>query len=373
MLRHKGVGAYTARLLHGLHRHCPELTFRVLLPEDLKSTADEFPGVVFEFVSGRPPLRGAIVADIYWAHRIVSVALQKYPDAIFHSPAEIWSIRRPRRSIVTLHDCIYRFFPSLLGGRLRKWWWFATEKYASKCDLVLTVSECSRNDLQHHANIPAKKLRKIYSWVGQSDRRGGAEPGDWETLVHRYQLPPTYILYLGGYNCNKNVERLIQAYGRARLANDLPPLVLAGGIPPGHLHPAVCDVRTTIEQTGLSSGAILTIGPIENADLNNIIRNARFLVFPSLYEGFGYPVAEAMSLGTPVIAANRTSLKEIVRNTHCQFDPTDVTAIAQKLNEAHRNPIAFRSALPPECSETQGIAAYLACISEVENTPSSTC
>jgi glycosyltransferase involved in cell wall biosynthesis len=362
LLRQKGAGAYVARLIHGLRRRT-EGGFRVVVPASLRpAIAAEFPEDVFDFLPGRPPVARGVAGDIYWNLTIMRHIARHYPEAVVHAPGEVWAPWRPRRLVVTLYDCIYRHFPRLQGGRLRRWWWRATERYAARADRVLTISRHSERELEAQAGVAAERIRVVYPWVDtfpEEGRRAG-EPAE---VMARYGLPPDYLLYVGGFNYNKNVDRLIAAYARG--AGALPPLVVAGCVPPADVRLAVCDVRGAMAAAGLDDRQVRLIGAVAVEDLAPVMRRARLLIYPSLHEGFGYPPAEALAVGTPVIVADGTSLPEVVRDPVCRFDPTDVGAIAARMIEASAAPDRFRRPLPEEFTERYGIERYLAVLAEL--------
>ncbi|HVU23816.1 MAG TPA: glycosyltransferase family 1 protein [Opitutus sp.] len=369
LLRHKGAGVYTARLIQALERRWPG-RFRAVVPEALRADLTaEFSAENFDFIPGRPPLARGVAADIYWNLAIMRHITRRYPRAVVHAPAETWSPRRPRRLVTTLYDCIYRHYPRLRGGWLRRWWWRATERYASRADRVLTISEHSRRELVQLAGIPADRLRVIHPWVDTFAARARAADAGAARVVARYDLPPEFLLYAGGYNINKNVERLVAGYARASGKAPLPPLVLIGGIPPADPRLAVCDVHGAIAASGLPAGCVRLPGPVATADMATVMQRAKLLVHPALHEGFGYAPAEAMAVGTPVLVANATSLVEVVREPHCRFDPMDVDAIAAKLLDANAAPAKFRVPLPPEFTEAAGMTAYLATLDECDHAP----
>ena len=357
-IRHKGVGAYTVRLIMTLREHAPDLDFRVLLPEVCRAKAEGLPEDVFLFVNGRPPIERSLGQDIYWNHRLAGVARQRFPKAIYHSAGETWSLHKPERLIVTLHDCIYRHFPRLLGGRVRKWWWTSTERYARRADIVLTDSEASRTDLITHCGIQPARCRILYPWIDARFTPARAQR-DAEAVRAKYGLPPRFLLYVGGYNINKNIEFLIEAYALARRRDaTLPPLVLAGGIPTD-LALAVCDVHGAIQRAGLAPAEIVAPGFIDEADLPGLYRAASLFVFPSLYEGFGYTPAEAIAVGTPVLAADATSLKEVIPWPENRFPLDDPATLAHLLVAATNDPAPFRRELPAAFRSEFGIRAYV--------------
>lgn len=362
LLRQMGTGVYTARLIHGLLRRAPERALRVVVPAELRAqVCSEFPEEIFDFLPGRPPINRSIARDIYWNMAVARHVGRRHPAAIFHAPADMWAPVRPRRLMVTHYDCVYRHFPRMQGGLVRRWWWFATERYARRADRALTLSQHSRADLIRLARVPEERVRVIYPWVDTF----ASEVERGQPSASHAGMPEEYLLYVGGYTCNKNVERLIAGYARARRVRSLPPLVLVGAIPPRHPALAVCDVQGAIEEAGLSPEHLRLVGPVRGAALPEVYRKAKLFISPSLHEGFGYPPAEAMAMGTPLIVADRTSLVEVVRDPRCRFDPTSIDAIAGKILEAEADPHRFSCSLPGEFTEAAGIRAYLELIDEL--------
>lgn len=246
-------------------------------------------------------------------HAVVSNHLlrfvrEHYPNAIFHSPGPIVGLTKPAKTVVTLHDCIYRHFPQY-NGRLffRRILANCAERFAASASLVLTDSEFSR-DLIQWARIPRSKLRVLSPWVG-NEFLNTIPSEEIEAIGEKFKLPRRFWLYLGGYDYRKNVEFLLFAYALAARKRPLPPLVLAGKIPAGQ-HRSHCGVEGAQREAGLAETQVLKPGIIPARDLSALYRAAALLIYPSLMEGFGLPPAEAMAIGTPVLASNPSSLPE---------------------------------------------------------------
>lgn len=358
-----GLGVYTRRLIQGLLRNPSSPPFRVLVPASLRGKVPGIPdSIQVPFYDGRT-LPHPLLRQLALSYRLAAIASNQFPDAIFHSPAPFWSTRRPARTIVTLHDCIYRHFHHYEGRFwLRKWLNRAAERYAAGASVVLTVSQFSASDLTRTAGIPASKIRVLYNWLGPEyenvDRIEVGSAG----IRSKLDLPERFWLYLGGYDYRKNVERLIEAYAIASGQTRCPPLVLAGKIPSASRAPH-SDVAGKIRETGLAS-QVRIVGPIDENDLPSLYAAAELFVYPSLYEGFGLPALEAMAMDTPVLVSNCSSLPEVVSRSDCRFDPHSVPAIVQKLRAAATDAVQFRCALRPEFFESYAIDRYLKMIGE---------
>jgi glycosyltransferase involved in cell wall biosynthesis len=353
-----GIGVYTRRLIEGLLRHAPAaVRLTVLVPESVPAEMlGWLPESHIDRVKEPPGGLPDLVRDAWLFERMIRMA---EPEAIFHSPAPAWALSRRERTVITVHDCIYRRFPRYLGRRFaRKRLIFAAERYAAGARRVLTVSRCSAEDLVRLAGIPREKIEVVHNWAGPEFEPAKARPAAPE-VAGKYGLPPDYWLYLGGYDYRKNIEFLIRAYAAARRAAGCPPLVLAGTIPTDLTKP-FCDVHGALRETGLDEKAVLMPGRIAEADLPGLYAGARLFIYPSLYEGFGLPPAEAMAAGTPVLVSDGSSLPEVVQREECRFDPTAPAQLIAKLEAAAADPGQFVCRLPPYVSEAAGVEAYLA-------------
>jgi glycosyltransferase involved in cell wall biosynthesis len=352
-----GIGVYARRLVQGLLRHKPSLSFSILLPENAKDIRKEFDSNILDLVAGRT-IKKEIISNIYWSHRIAKRAIERYPDAIFHSPGPFFSCYHPQKTIITVHDSIAHYFPRYLGKFfIRRWLASLSETYARRSSLILTVSEYSARDISNLLQIPREKIEVIYNWIDnryfQIDRVREAF-----RVREKLKLPELFWLYIGGYDYRKNVEFLLRAYAAARQTCSLPPLVLAGDVP-RDLSKPYCDVWGALKETSLGADQILLPGRISHEDMPGLYAASALLLYPSLYEGFGLPPAEAMAVGTPVLVSDGTSLPEVVRRPECRFDPVQMDDLVEKMKKAAADPTQFQCPFPEEFTENTAIDRYL--------------
>ena len=227
------------------------------------------------------------------------------------------------RTVLTVHDLAYEYFPDYYSKTAILYWKFALRKACHKASQVLAVSESTKRDLVRFMQVPEDKVKVVYPCVSLAHTESSPE-----TLAHmrnRYSLPENYVLYVGALHPRKNLGNLVKAFSIARANTRLPhKLVLAGS---GW---AIEPILEEIARCGVQDEVILT-GEIPESDLPLIYKGADLLVFPSHYEGFGYPPLEAMACGTPVIVSNTSSLPEVVGNTGRLVDPADPEDIAEKI------------------------------------------
>jgi glycosyltransferase involved in cell wall biosynthesis len=249
-----------------------------------------------------------------WTHlRLSWEIVRRSPDLLF-VPAHVLPLVRPRRTVVTIHDLGYLFFPHAHTLRRRLELHLSTAWNARKATRVIAVSQATKDDLVRRYRVPKERVQVVHHGVTSRFR-----PTDDPAVPARYGLPPSYLLYLGTLQPRKNIERLLQAY--ARLPAGAPPLVLAGA--KGWYFERIAR---TIDELGLGQRLVLP-GYVADEDVPAILSAATALVYPSLYEGFGLPALEAMACGTPVIAARTSSLPEVVGEAGLLVDPLDVGAL----------------------------------------------
>ena len=358
---HVGQGVYTLRLIEGVEKTLGKRLL-IVAPEAVAKPAQIPPENFFGLPKSAFSFPG-IIQHAFTANRLLRLVAHEFPDAVFHSPGPIVGLTRPAKTIVTLHDCLYRHFSNYHGRfHLRRLLMEATERFARSASLVLTDSEYSRRDLIAKANIPEGKIEVLYPWVGNEF----LQPSDSDEATRvrlSLGLPNQFWLYLGGFDYRKNIEFMLAAYAEAAKKRELPPLVLAGRIPDQE-NPATCDVRGALRRLGLAKEQVILPGAVLAGDLPGLYRAASLLIFPSLMEGFGLPPAEATAVGTPVLSSSAGSLPEVINNPDSLFDPTDAAQLKEKLRRASNDERQFANTFPVEFTEAHGVERYLQLMEE---------
>jgi glycosyltransferase involved in cell wall biosynthesis len=148
----------------------------------------------------------------------------------------------------------------------------------------------------------------------------------------RYGIGPRFILYFGGFDLRKNVPRIIEAYSQLPEALRREYQLVIAGRYQNLGHPLYPDPRATVERLGLE-GCVIFTGQIREQDKAPLFSAATVFAFPSLYEGFGMPVLEAMACGTPVVTSNLSALPEVAGDAGVLVDPYETQAIARAVEE----------------------------------------
>jgi glycosyltransferase involved in cell wall biosynthesis len=270
-------------------------------------------------------------AQFYVYGRFASVRMPK-PPALFHAthPLPVRVTGCP--NIVTIHDLVPLRLPHMTLDN-KRYFFRLVQHLVTRADHVVTVSEYSRRDIMALFNVPEHRITNTYQAVTVPPRalaRSDEEIAD--EITNLFELDPgNYYLFVGALEPKKNVSRLIDAYAASGSRR---PLVVAGGAGwqnEGDLE-RINDTRFSNYRVGENMISkvkrVRRIPYLPSDQLITLMRGARALLFPSLFEGFGLPVLEAMTLGTPVLTSNVTSLPEIAGDAALVVDPFDVSAMA---------------------------------------------
>ena len=255
-----------------------------------------------------------------WTHvRLSWEMLLRPPDVLF-VPSHVLPIVHPRRSVVTVHDLGFLSHPEAHTAFQNAYLRWSTRYNGRSAARVVADSQATRLDLIRHYRIDAGKIRVIYPGRDESLARVD-DPVLLAGLRARMGLPEQYLLYVGTLHPRKNLVRLVEAFSAALPA--LPQgtgLVLAGKA--GWLYDALL---ARVGELGLEERVLLP-GYVADADLPALLSGATAFLFPSLYEGFGLPVIEAMACGVPVVCSNVSSLPEVAGDAALLVDPLDTGA-----------------------------------------------
>jgi glycosyltransferase involved in cell wall biosynthesis len=314
-----GIGTYIRNLLSGLS-HLDRTTEYLVLcrPRD----ADRINELGANF---RPVIE---LSEPYSLGEQVHIPLTLVRERahLLHEPHYVLPPATRCRTVVTIHDCIHLMFPQYLPGTLAHWYakgsmWSAVRK----SDRILTVSEASKRDILRFFDVAADKVEVIYNAIDERFLTAPTEEA-MDRVRQRYQLDHPFLLYVGNIKPHKNLERLIEAFARAR-GSDLGELRLMIVGDELSKYPAL---RQAVHRNRVDTYVrFLGFQPYET--LAAFYRLARAFVFPSLYEGFGLPPLEAMACGTPVVTSNVSSLPEVAGGAALLVDPYDPASIADAI------------------------------------------
>jgi glycosyltransferase involved in cell wall biosynthesis len=295
-----GSGQYIHHLLTHLPRRPKPAQLSLLVPPEAAQYATGFAGVTPIVVS--PPALPGALRKLWWEQVSVPQAARQLRADLLWVPYWAAPAWQPCPIAVTVHDLIPALLPAYRGGIHHRLYTALVSWTARRSASILTVSHASAHDITQHLAIPAERVHVVYHGPNQE---GAPQPTTAELAAvrQRYALPDRYFLYLGGFDRRKNVDTTLAAYARYRALGGDPTvkLVLAGQLPAQDSAFAP-DPRRQAATHGVMN-AVIFCGRVEEADKAAIYAQATAFVFPSLYEGFGMMVLEAMAAGTPVITS----------------------------------------------------------------------
>src|SRR5258708_4867763 len=317
-----GSGQYLRQLVPTLDS---SIKITLILPDRIKAP-DNVPAGV-DIVYAKVPLGGKL-GKVLFEQQTYPAAVKRIKADIAHVPYWAAPLQSPARLIVTIHDVIPLSMPVYQGSLSAKLYFSLVTATAKGAGHIITDSEFSRQEIIERIGFPAEYITAIpLAMSADCHPRIGAERDP--QIREKYGLPDDYVLYMGSFDVRKNVTELLVAYTYAgpSIGDDYP-LVLAGKQPQWG-SPRFPDLPTAIKEYGIEK-YVRWIDPPDEADKPGVYRMASAFVYPSRYEGFGLGPLEAMACGTPVIAADASSIPEVVGDGAYLVDPDD----ARKLGGA---------------------------------------
>lgn len=268
---------------------------------------------------------------LVWLGQLTGIGFDRLlPEAeLFHATEHLLLPLRAIPTVLTVHDLIFRHLPEH-HKPLNRWYLNLTMPlYCRRATHVIAVSEHTRRDLVAAYDVPPQKVTVVHE---AADPRFRPQPPEKVTAVRaRYRLPERYLLFVGTIEPRKNLSRLLHAFELVYAERLTDSLVVVGK------RGWLCDdffarlARSPVQK------AVILPGYVPDEDLPAVYAGAQAVVFPSLYEGFGLPVLEAMACGTPVVASRASSIPEVGGDAARYFDPTDVEEITALIRRVLQN------------------------------------
>lgn len=245
-------------------------------------------------------------------------------------------IIKKTKSVVTIHDLtplvFPEFFPKGLRGSIK---WKIQKKLLKNMDHVITDSLSSKKDILKYTGLSETKISSVYLGASDQFKKINLKSSDIERLKRKYNLPEKFAMYVGDVTWNKNLPRLVSAIKKINIT-----LLMVGSALVqknyDRSNPWNQDLLK-VEQLSKGDKRIIFLGFVDKNDLVALYNLATVFVMPSLYEGFGLPVLEAMSCGCPVVTSKSGSLKEVGGDGVFYVDPYDVDDIANGIGEVYFN------------------------------------
>ena len=306
--------------MHGIARYCQNL-LQQLLAEDQgheywvligrSEIQNRFsPSVPVRWIETRTPL--------YSLQEQLSIPYRMRGEAfdLFHSPTYTIPLLFSTKGIITIHDLIHLLFPKDYGFRHRLYYSLFVRRAVSRCAKIFTVSEHSKKDI---ITLLKGHDRQIVVTPNGLDPQWAPQPSD-AGFMDRHGLHKGYLLFVGNPRPHKNFSRVLAAFNNLILEDGYEGKLVAVGVDPRDL-------------PGGSREQVVFLPVSNDQELRLLYSGADLLVAPSLYEGFGLPVLEAMACGCPVLIGNQGALPEVAGEAGMAVDPYQVSAILEGMKK----------------------------------------
>jgi len=263
-----------------------------------------------------------------WNLFSVPAFLLKRKVTVYHTQYILpFFVPKCTKMVTHIHDVSFVAHPDLISWKDRLFLALLIPPSLSRAALIVTPSESTKNEIIKYYGTRQEKIAVIPNAVSADFLKGSEGSRGEEYLREKYGLPKEFILSVGTLQPRKNIPFLIRAF--ARLKKQLPEarLVIVGNRKAHHFDKGI---DKAIKEEGVEE-SVLFPGYVDQADLPALIRLAKVFVFPSLYEGFGIPLLEAMSQGTPAAASDIPALREVGGEAALYFDPLNLASCEEKL------------------------------------------
>jgi glycosyltransferase involved in cell wall biosynthesis len=326
-----GIGRYMKCLVEAVLSMRTENRYFLIVPRATKESIDTG-------VAGPEIVTSAAKYYSFREQAEIPAILRRYRIDLLHSPHFLMPIIRPCPVVVTIHDVIYLARKEDLPSRLGRLYYRAMMTAAVRlAERIIADSEFSKQDIVRYLGADPAKIEVIYP--GVSTRfQPVLDPNRVEAIRRKHGIERDYVLYAGIDKPRKNHAGLLRAFHRFLSSGGDAELVIAGPLKEG-----AASLRRLANELGMS-GRLKPTGFVDDDELRVLYAGARLYACPSLYEGFGFTVLEAMACGTPVVCSSETSLPEVAGDAAIYADARDPKAFGEALFRVFSN-AALRATL----------------------------
>lgn len=326
LYRGTGIGTYTYQLIKNLNLIDKRNNYRFFWPGDEFQNLDISNDKVFQSIESKK--------NKFWEEVHVPSRVEQEKIDIYHVPQNGIGLPRTKGclQVITVHDLIPYIYPETSSAGYLRIFLKEMPRIIEQSDMIITISEYSKRDIQRYFNLPDEKITVIYEapeTIYQPIEKSKAKG----FVKQNYGIKSNYLLYIGGLSDRKNVKSLILAFWK--IQKDIPQdykLVIVG-----KRERSFNKLIKLIETLNLEDKIIFTdFVPVPH--MPYLYNAADLFVYPSLYEGFGLPPLEAMACGTPVIASNLTSIPEVTGDAAVLINPNDDLSLASVIEKVLNNP-----------------------------------
>ena len=315
-----GLGNYGRAVVSNLAKYHPEHEYHLFTPK-IKETPEALPFL-------KPPFKVYQGSGALWRTSGIKKDLQKTGIDIYHGLSHEIPIGIQKtniKSVVTIHDLIFKIYPNQFPFIDRQIYDFKFKYACENADVILAVSESTKQDIIKYYRIEESKIQVNYLSADPIFEKQFSIT-ERRIVLEKYDLPNEFMLYVGSIIERKNLLSIIKAIELLPADIDLPLVVVGKG------KSYFQKIKKYLNTNPIRNRIIFT-KYIETADLPALYQSAQLFLFPSIYEGFGIPVIEALYSGTPVITSNISSLPEVGGEAAFLVDPHSIKAISNGIEK----------------------------------------
>jgi glycosyltransferase involved in cell wall biosynthesis len=323
-----GAGNYIIQLIRAFARVPGEAEFVIFVQQKGLPLLDicEHPGFHLLVLPNQSPL-----IRLLWEQTMFPILAARQKLDVLHCLHYTMPLTYPGRTVVTFHDMTFFIFPEHHTLSRRILFRFFINASRRRATSLIADSESTRLDAIRLVGAPPEKIHTVPLGI-TSDFYPENDPAILNPVRQKYNLPERFLLFVGLLEPRKNLPALLQAFARLSPSLGKIKLVIVGRM--GWMYEKTDRLVHSLSLTE----RVLFTGYVDQADLPRVYNLAEAAVYPSLYEGFGLPVLEAMACGTPVITSNVSSMPEIAGEAGIMLPPNDIPALTQAMEHLLQTP-----------------------------------
>lgn len=266
-----------------------------------------------------------------WTLWKLSREMELHPPDVLFVPSHVLPLSRPKHSVITIHDVAFKYLKTAYGFWEYKYLNWSTKYAVKHATKIIVPSEATGNDLVRFYNCSPEKIAVIPHGfkAPKAPKKTTGDPFTEYEIFRYFKMDKDtpYILFVGRLESKKNLERLIKAFARFVDGHPDYKLVLAGKRGVGF-----ANIMRTVQELNMTEKVIM-MGYVSEDEKDVLMQNCKIFAFPSLYEGFGFPILEAFHFGKPVLTSHVSCLPEVAKDAAHYCDPYDVESIENGLTK----------------------------------------
>lgn len=313
-----GLGNYSRTLVRNLSEYYPDHAYYLLTPRIVRNAETQF----FLSSPAFSVIQPSVAGGVFWRSSGMKRDWRHRHIDLYHGLSHEIPFRSSTtgvRTVVTIHDLIFRHYPEQYRWSDRLIYDYKCQYACNHADCIVAISEQTKRDIIQFYGISPERIKVIYQACSERFLQKRSQ-STIDEVLQRYQLPTEYLLYVGSIIERKNLLGILQAYLQLPDSHRLPLVVVGSG--------SKAYTRRVQEYARAHKlqSLLYWVQP-QTEELPALYQQARLFLYPSLYEGFGIPIIEALFSGTPVVTSNRSSLPEAAGSGSILVDPEDPAAI----------------------------------------------